>query len=88
MVFRSRVCAGFHGDYPRVCSWFISLAQLEEFTTSVWKASSDRGYDLFRTITLRLGGARNTPISAHPPPVKSAPVNKPVHKPDTVSLDS
>ncbi|XP_064397702.1 methionine--tRNA ligase, cytoplasmic-like isoform X2 [Halichondria panicea] len=73
----------FHGDYPRVCSWFISLAQLEEFTTSVWKASSDRGYDLFRTITLRLGGARNTPISAHPPPVKSAPVNKPVHKPDT-----
>ena len=37
-----------HKDYPLVCRWFISLARRDHFTSAVWKASNDVGFDAFR----------------------------------------
>ena len=31
-----------------VCQWFISLTQRDQFTSAVWKASNDVGFDAFR----------------------------------------
>ena len=36
-----------HKDYPLVCRWFISLARRDHFTSAIWKASNDVGFDAF-----------------------------------------
>ena len=42
----------FHKDYPLVCRWFISLAKHDPFTSAVWKASEDQGYDALKKFVL------------------------------------
>ena len=41
-----------HKDHPELCRWFSSLRRQEKFTTAVWKASRDKGYDAYRNFLL------------------------------------
>ena len=53
--------SALHKDYPLVCRWFISLARRDQFTSAVWKASDDVGFDAFRDF---VQGTRKTQVVA------------------------
>ena len=50
-----------HKDYPLVCRWFISLARRDHFTSAVWKASNDVGFDAFCDF-VRRGAKKAQPV--------------------------
>ena len=47
--------SALHKDYPLVCRWFISLARRDQFTSAVWKASDDIGFDAFHDFVQGTG---------------------------------
>ena len=49
-----------HKDYPLVCRWFISLARRDHFTSAVWKASNDVGFDAFHDFVKGARKAHST----------------------------
>ena len=62
------LCPGVHKDYPLVTCWFVSLAKRESFSSAVWTASKDVGFEAYSSFVL---GRRC------PPPATAAAACKP-----------
>ena len=53
-----------HKDYPLVCRWFITLAQRDHFTSAVWKASNDVGFDAFHSFVKGAKKSHSVPVES------------------------
>ena len=62
------LCPGVHKDYPLVTCWFVSLAKRDSFSSAVWTASKDVGFEAYSSFVL---GRRC------PPPATAAAACKP-----------
>ena len=69
----------YHQNYPKVCAWFISLAQQEIFTAAVWRASNDAGYEAYKLSVLGQGSK----VTAPAPPTSGLPSSE---KPSKVTV--
>lgn len=47
LCVRVYLYVGIGHNFPQVASWFRSLARNAQFSTAVWTASDDRGYEAF-----------------------------------------
>ena len=82
-----------HRDYPLVCRWFISLARRDHFTSAVWKASNDIGFDAFHDFIKGAKKAHSThsipaESDGRPPQAKGKGQNVKSSKPATGSKPS